>query len=99
MFEQDSKRHQEQATADKLRIESLLKQATQLESQLSGSQKVQTDLSESFVTIGMNTKSFVEKEVERGAERERQLKLKVNASKHPISSHLNSILARKSGNW
>ncbi|PVG02564.1 hypothetical protein CPB86DRAFT_697389 [Serendipita vermifera] len=50
------------ALRQQLRIESLLKQATQLESQLSSSQKTQTDL---------------KREAERAAERERQLKLKL----------------------
>jgi hypothetical protein len=45
IYELDSKRFQEQATSDKLRIESLIKQTTLLEGQLTTTQKSHADLS------------------------------------------------------
>lgn len=45
IYELDSKRFQEQATSDKLRIENLIKQTTLLEGQLTTTQKSHADLS------------------------------------------------------
>ncbi|KIM30488.1 hypothetical protein M408DRAFT_328070 [Serendipita vermifera MAFF 305830] len=62
MYETETKRHQEQAASDKQRIEALVKQTSQLETQLAVAQKTQLES---------------KRELERMADREKTTKLKL----------------------
>jgi len=78
IYETDSKRHQEQASSDKQRIEALIKQTSQFEIQLSVAQKSQLESSKCSCYLHLlSLTPGAERELERAADREKASKLKV----------------------
>ena len=78
IYELDSKRFQEQATNDKLRIENLVKQTALLEGQLTTTQKSHAGLS--MLSSGTPKHTLIitaERDHDRTLDRERVMKTKV----------------------